>query len=220
MAHKFIEFALSQQVLRFGQFKLKSGRTSPYFFNAGLFRTGGALSKLGEFYADRIVASGVEFDCLFGPAYKGITLVAAVAIALHAKHGRDVPYAYNRKEVKDHGEGGLVVGELKGRVLVVDDVITAGTAIREAMEMIRSQGSEVVGVVVAMDREELFQEGSPISAIQQVRADFGISVLSIARMRDLISYLDEAYQGDDKSERLQQITAYRAEFGVADDTSI
>lgn len=216
LAHRFVEFAVSQQVLKFGQFTLKSGRVSPYFFNAGLFTTGEALSKLGECYADAIVASGIEFDCLFGPAYKGIPLAAAVAISLHQKHGRSVPYAYNRKEAKDHGEGGLIVGKLAERVLVVDDVITAGTAIREAIDVVATNaGSKVVGVVVAMDREERFQEGSGNSAIQQVQEDFGIAVKSVAQMRHLISYLQEHYKGDDRDALLDQITKYRMEYGAA-----
>jgi len=211
----FVKFALSQGVLKFGQFTLKSGRTSPYFFNAGLFHSGAALADLGAFYADAIIASGVEFDCLFGPAYKGIPLAAAVAIALHQRHGRSVPYAYNRKEAKDHGEGGLIVGKLAPKVLVVDDVITAGTAIRESMDIIRSQGGcSVVGVVVAMDREERMSEESELSAIQQVKRDFDIPVVSIARMSHLINYLQEFYEGGDKGVLLKQITDYRVRFGV------
>jgi len=211
----FVKFALAQSVLKFGQFTLKSGRTSPYFFNAGLFHSGAALTELGAFYADAIVASGIEFDCLFGPAYKGIPLAAAVAIALYQRHGRSVPYAYNRKEAKDHGEGGLIVGKLEPKVLVVDDVITAGTAIRESMDIIGSQdGCSVVGVVVAMDREERMSEDSELSAIQQVKRDFGIPVASVARMSNLISYLQECYEGGDKDVLLKQITDYRARFGV------
>eukprot|EP00933_Yihiella_yeosuensis_P037308 TRINITY_DN3120_c1_g1_i1.p1 TRINITY_DN3120_c1_g1~~TRINITY_DN3120_c1_g1_i1.p1 ORF type:complete len:226 (+),score=45.90 TRINITY_DN3120_c1_g1_i1:78-755(+) len=217
VAHGFVEFALSQEVLRFGSFTLKSGRTSPYFFNAGLFTTGEALAKLGEFYADAIVASGIEFDCLFGPAYKGIPLAASIAIALYTKHGRSVPTAYNRKESKDHGEGGLIVGKLLPRVLVVDDVITAGTAIRESMDLIKSQdGLKVVGVCVAMDREELFQEGCNLSAIQQVNKDFEIPVVSIAKMRDLIGFLKERYSGADKDQLVESIDKYREQFGVKD----
>eukprot|EP00747_Dinoflagellata_sp_TGD_P183015 gnl/TRDRNA2_/TRDRNA2_37649_c0_seq1.p1 gnl/TRDRNA2_/TRDRNA2_37649_c0~~gnl/TRDRNA2_/TRDRNA2_37649_c0_seq1.p1 ORF type:complete len:230 (+),score=52.58 gnl/TRDRNA2_/TRDRNA2_37649_c0_seq1:56-745(+) len=214
--HKFVEFALSQQVLKFGSFTLKSGRTSPYFFNAGLFHTGEALTKLGEFYADAIVASGIEFDCIFGPAYKGIPLAAAVAIAMYSKHGRNVPYAYNRKEAKDHGEGGVIVGKLSPRVLVVDDVITAGTAIRESMELIKGQeGCSIVGVVVAMDREEKCKDDCAESAIQQVQIDFGIPVVSIAKMSHLISYLEDCYKADDKEGLLTAIKAYREQYGVA-----
>jgi len=215
-AHGFVEFALSQQVLKFGQFSLKSGRVSPYFFNAGLFSSGEALARLGEFYADAIVAQGLEFDCIFGPAYKGIPLAAAVAIALFQKHGRSVPYAYNRKEAKDHGEGGVIVGELRPRVLVVDDVITAGTAIRESIELISSQaGCRIVSVVVAMDREEKVREGNNSSAIQEVQANFGIPVLSIARMSHLISFLEVKYQGEDRDRLVDQIRAYREDYGVS-----
>lgn len=215
IAHKFVDFALSQGVLKFGDFTLKSGRKSPYFFNAGLFTTGEALARLGEYYAAAIVASGVEFDCLFGPAYKGIPLAAAVAIALYLNHGRSVPYAYNRKEAKDHGEGGVVVGELLPRVLIVDDVISAGTAIRESLDLITKAEKQVVGVVVALDREEIFQEGLATSAVEQVRLDFGISVVSIARMSHLISFLDERYNNGDKSELLEKIRQYRKQYGVA-----
>jgi len=215
-AHVFVDFALAQQVLKFGQFSLKSGRVSPYFFNAGLFSSGEALARLGEFYADAIVAQGVEFDCIFGPAYKGIPLAASVAIALFQKHGRSVPYAYNRKEAKDHGEGGVIVGELRPRVLVVDDVITAGTAIRESIELIGSQpGCRIVSVVVAMDREEKVREDTDSSAIQEVQANFGIPVLSIARMSHLISFLEDKYQGEDRNSLVDQIRAYRVDYGVA-----
>mmetsp|Transcript_56309 Transcript_56309/g.132094 ORF Transcript_56309/g.132094 Transcript_56309/m.132094 type:complete len:221 (-) Transcript_56309:201-863(-) len=216
VAHGFVEFALSQEVLRFGTFTLKSGRTSPYFFNAGLFTTGEALARLGEFYADAIVASGVEFDCIFGPAYKGITLAAAIAIALYKNHGRSVPYAYNRKEAKDHGEGGVIVGKMAGRVLIVDDVITAGTAIRESMDLLAAQRElKVVGVVVAMDRQEKVKEDEDVSAIQQVERDFGIPVLSIAKMGDLISFIDKKYEKDDRETLLQNIKEYRDRYGVA-----
>lgn len=214
-AIEFVKFALSQNVLKFGQFTLKSGRTSPYFFNAGLFHSGEALAKLGAFYADAIVASGVEFDCLFGPAYKGIPLAAAVGIALYQRHGRSVNYAYNRKEAKDHGEGGLIVGKLEPRVLVVDDVITAGTAIRESMDIVKGQaGCSVVGVVVAMDREERITEDCELSAIQQVKRDYSIPVCSIARMSNLIGYLQDCYEGDDKETLLSRITEYRSRFGA------
>lgn len=214
-AQGFVQFALSQEVLRFGEFKLKSGRTSPYFFNAGLFTTGEALTKLGEFYADAIVASGVEFDCLFGPAYKGIPLAAAVAIALYKNHGRNVAYAYNRKEAKAHGEGGQIVGTLKPRVLIIDDVITAGTAIRESMDLLAAQKDvRAVGVVVAMDRQERVQEDVKVSAIQQVEKDYNIPVISIAKMEDLIVYIDQQYTQDDKAELLTRINDYRDRFGI------
>merc|ERR1719262_1005655 len=166
----FVRFALGNEVLRFGEFQLKSGRKSPYFFNAGLFHTGEALSRLGDFYADAIQESGVAFDGLFGPAYKGIPLASAIAISLYTKYGRSVPYAYNRKEAKDHGEGGVLVGEVKGRVLLVDDVITAGTAVRESMTLLEQHPDcKVAGICVAMDREERVQEGLEASAIQQVQ---------------------------------------------------
>ena len=214
-AQDFVTFALSQEVLRFGEFTLKSGRTSPYFFNAGLFTTGEALAKLGEFYADAIVASGVEFDCLFGPAYKGIPLAGAVAIALYKNHGRNVAYVYNRKEAKAHGEGGQIVGTLQPRVLIVDDVITAGTAIRESMDMLAAQKDvRAVGVVVAMDRQERVQEDVKISAIQQVEKDYKISVISIAKMEDLITYIDKQYAKDDRSALLTRIKDYRERFGI------
>mmetsp|Transcript_32228 Transcript_32228/g.39611 ORF Transcript_32228/g.39611 Transcript_32228/m.39611 type:complete len:222 (+) Transcript_32228:46-711(+) len=214
-AQGFVQFALSQEVLRFGEFTLKSGRTSPYFFNAGLFTTGEALAKLGEFYADAIVASGVEFDCLFGPAYKGIPLGAAVAIALYKNHGRSVGYAYNRKEAKAHGEGGQIVGKLQSRVLIVDDVITAGTAIRESMDLLAAQkGVQAVGVVVAMDRQERVQEDVKVSAIQQVEKDYKIPVISIAKMEDLITYIDQQYTKDDRNELLARIKDYRERFGI------
>lgn len=212
-AINFVGFALSQEVLKFGDFTLKSGRKSPYFFNCGLFSSGEALAKLGEFYADAIVASGVEFDCLFGPAYKGIPLGAAVAIALYQKHGRSVPYAYNRKEAKDHGEGGVIVGSLSPKVLIVDDVISAGTAIRQSMDIITSAGSQVVGVVVALDRQELFQEGLETSAVEQVQLDFGISVVSIAAMTHLIGFLEARYDKPDKEELLTKIREYRQQWG-------
>jgi len=209
----FVEFALSQEVLKFGDVTLKSGRLSPYFFNCGLFSSGEALAKIGEFYADAVVASGIEFDCLFGPAYKGIPFAAAVAIALYQKHGRSVAYAYNRKEAKDHGEGGVIVGTLGPRVLVIDDVISAGTAIRQSMDCIKAAGSKVVGVVVALDRQELFQEGLETSAVEQVQLDFGISVVSIATMTHLIGFLDERYDKPDKEELLGKIRSYRQQWG-------
>uniref|UniRef100_A0A7S2JBV1 orotate phosphoribosyltransferase n=1 Tax=Zooxanthella nutricula TaxID=1333877 RepID=A0A7S2JBV1_9DINO len=215
-AHNFVEFALSQQVLRFGEFTLKSGRLSPYFFNAGLFSSGEALARLGDFYAEAIVASGLQFDCIFGPAYKGIPLGACVAVSLYKNHNRSVPFAYNRKEAKDHGEGGVLVGELKGRVLIVDDVISAGTAIRESVDLVKKSGQDVkvVGVVVALDREELFHKDFKTSAVQQVRQDFGVEVVSIATMAHLITFLREQYGESDKQELLDKIVKYRKEYGV------
>lgn len=207
---------MEQQVLRLGEFTLKSGRVSPYFFNAGLFKTGSALAKLGECYANAIVDSGVEYDCLFGPAYKGIPLVAATAIALHEKHGRDVPYCFNRKEAKDHGEGGSLVGSMSGKVLVIDDVITAGTAIRESIDIIKGQeGAQLAGVIVAMDRQEKVDAVVDVSAIQQVEHDYGVPVLSIVKMTHLITFLEEYYKGDDQTILLNKITDYRTEYGIS-----
>lgn len=212
----FVEFALEQQVLRLGEFTLKSGRISPYFFNAGLFKTGAALAKLGECYANAIVESGVKYDCLFGPAYKGIPLVAATAIALYQKHGRDVPYCFNRKEAKDHGEGGSLVGSMTGKVLVIDDVITAGTAIRESIDIIEGQqGAQLAGVIVAMDRQEKVDAVADVSAIQQVEHDYGVPVLSIVKMTHLITFLEECYKGDDQAILLKKITEYRTEYGIS-----
>jgi orotate phosphoribosyltransferase len=205
----FIQLCLDLGVLRFGQFKLKSGRMSPYFFNAGLFHSGRALAELGGHYADAIVASKIEFDVLFGPAYKGIPLVATSAIGLAQKHGRDAPWAFNRKEAKDHGEGGTIVGApLQGRVLIVDDVITAGTAIREAVDIIRAQGATAVGVILSLDREERGQ--GTRSAVQEVEAEYGLPVASILKMRDLLTYLSAS----GNSEQLASLERYRAEFGV------
>jgi orotate phosphoribosyltransferase len=206
----FIEFALRVGVLRFGEFTLKSGRQSPYFFNAGLFNSGGALARLGRFYAQAIVDSGIAFDVLFGPAYKGIPLAAVTAAALYDHHGRDVAYAFNRKEAKDHGEGGVIVGHpLEGRVLIIDDVITAGTAIRESVDLIRALGAEPAGVVIALDREE--RGRTELSAVQEVRTQFGVPVAAIVRLRELVAYL--AGQADAVAQ-LGAIEAYRARYGV------
>jgi orotate phosphoribosyltransferase len=207
---EFIEFALSRQVLKFGSFTLKSGRTSPYFFNAGLFNTGGDLARLGRFYAAAVQESGIEFDVLFGPAYKGIPIATTTAVALFDQHQRDVPYCFNRKEAKTHGEGGSLVGSpLKGRILLVDDVITAGTAIRESMQIIQAQGAELAGVLIALDRQERGQ--GELSAIQEVERDFGTKVVSIIGLNDLINYL----QGKpDLVEHLEAVSAYRAQYGV------
>jgi orotate phosphoribosyltransferase len=208
---EFIEFALSRQVLKFGSFTLKSGRTSPYFFNAGLFNTGGDLAKLGRFYAAAIQDSGIAFDVLFGPAYKGIPIATTTAVALAEHHDRDVPYCFNRKEAKTHGEGGNLVGSaLQGRILLVDDVITAGTAIRESMQIIQAQGAELAGVLIALDRQERGQ--GELSAIQEVERDFGTRVISIIGLNDLINYL----QGKPElAEHLDAVTAYRAQYGVS-----
>ncbi len=208
---EFIEFALSRQVLKFGSFTLKSGRTSPYFFNAGLFNTGGDLAKLGRFYAAAIQDSGIAFDVLFGPAYKGIPIATTTAVALAEHHDRDVPYCFNRKEAKTHGEGGNLVGSaLQGRILLVDDVITAGTAIRESMQIIQAQGAELAGVLIALDRQERGQ--GELSAIQEVERDFGTRVISIIGLNDLINYL----QGKPElAEHLDAVTDYRAQYGVS-----
>jgi orotate phosphoribosyltransferase len=206
----FLEFAIDQDVLRFGEFTLKSGRVSPYFFNAGLFNTGGALARLGRYYAQAIVDSGIEFDVLFGPAYKGIPLAAATAVALYDHHGMDVPYSFNRKEAKEHGEGGNIVGAaLEGRILVIDDVITAGTAIRESVEIINANNAELCGVVISLNRQE--RGKGEISAIQEVEQNYGIQVASIVALEDLVTYLGEQ-SGQD--EALKAIEAYRAEYGV------
>jgi orotate phosphoribosyltransferase len=205
----FISLCLELGVLRFGEFKLKSGRLSPYFFNAGLFNTGRALAQLGRAYARAIHESSLSFDVLFGPAYKGIPLVAATAIALADQHGRDVPWSFNRKEAKDHGEGGIIVGApLRGRVLIVDDVITAGTAIREALEIIRAAGAQPAGVVLALDRQERGQ-GS-LSAVQEVEQTFGLPVTSILKLADLVSFLEKT--GD--AVQLDAVERYRARYAV------
>lgn len=207
---EFLRFAIDQGVLRFGEFELKSGRKSPYFFNAGLFRTGKALAELGRFYAQAIVDSGIEFDVLFGPAYKGIPLATTTAVALYNEHGIDIPYCFNRKEKKDHGEGGTLVGaELSGKVLVIDDVITAGTAIRESVEIIQANNAEMVGVVIALNRQE--RGKGELSAIQEVEQNYGIQVASIASLENLIDYV--RVQGGLEAE-LASMEAYRAEYGV------
>ena len=205
----FIDFALDTGVLKFGEFTLKSGRVSPYFFNAGLFNTGSALARLGRFYAQAIVDSGIEFDVLYGPAYKGIPLAAVTAAALYDQHGRDVPYAFNRKEAKAHGEGGSIVGHaLEGKILIIDDVITAGTAIRESMDIIAAEGAAPAGVVIALDRQEKGKGDK--SAIQEVEADYGIPVAAITKLEQLVDYLEGA--GDDQ--HLDAIRAYRAQYGI------
>lgn len=187
---QFIEFALSKQVLKFGEFTLKSGRKSPYFFNAGLFNTGRDLALLGRFYAEALVDSGIEFDLLFGPAYKGIPIATTTAVALAEHHDLDLPYCFNRKEAKDHGEGGNLVGSaLQGRVMLVDDVITAGTAIRESMEIIQANGATLAGVLISLDRQE--RGRGEISAIQEVERDYNCKVISIITLKDLIAYLEE-----------------------------
>ncbi|EGR2796222.1 orotate phosphoribosyltransferase [Vibrio navarrensis] len=207
---EFIEFALEKQVLKFGEFTLKSGRKSPYFFNAGLFNTGRDLARLGRFYAAALADSGIEFDVLFGPAYKGIPIATTTAVALADHHDIDTPYCFNRKEAKDHGEGGNLVGSaLEGRIMLVDDVITAGTAIRESMEIIQANGADLAGVLVAIDRQE--KGKGELSAIQEVERDFGCAVISIVSLSDLITYLEEK---GDATEHLAAVKAYREQFGV------
>jgi orotate phosphoribosyltransferase len=210
----FVELALARNALRFGRFTLKSGRESPYFFNAGLFDDGEALARLGRCYAAALVASGVECDMLFGPAYKGIPLVAATAAALAEHHGRNLPWAFNRKEAKDHGEGGTVVGRaLRGRVVIVDDVITAGTAIRESVELIRRAGAEPVAVLLALDRQERGQ--GERSAVQEVEADFGLRCVSLLTLADLIDIMAQPNAGAAlPTEQLDALRAYRAQYGV------
>ncbi len=207
---RFIELAIKYQVLRFGEFTLKSGRISPYFFNAGLFNSGYALAELGSCYAQSIIDNKLVYDVLFGPAYKGIPLVSAIVYALSANHGIDKPYAFNRKEAKDHGEGGLIVGaELNGKVLIVDDVITAGTAIREAVDIIQAEGATTSAVLIALDRQE--KGKSELSAIQEVQRDYGIDVFSIITLADLIEYL----AGDSLfSQHLEAMQGYRREYGI------
>jgi orotate phosphoribosyltransferase len=206
----FIAFCLEQGVLKFGRFVTKSGRTTPYFFNAGLFSTGSSLERLAQFYAKAILASGIQFDMLFGPAYKGIVLAAGAAVAL-AREGRDVPFAYNRKESKDHGEGGKLVGApLSGRVLIVDDVLTAGTAVGESLDVISSQGATPAGVVISLDRME--RGAGNLSAIQEIEKRHGIPVVSIATLDDLLGFLgDKAEFRND----LEAIREYRQRYGVA-----
>lgn len=206
----FIEFALSRNVLKFGEFTLKSGRKSPYFFNAGLFNTGADLARLGEFYAAAIQASAVDFDVVFGPAYKGIPIGTSVSVALFNRYGIDKPVCFNRKEVKDHGEGGNLIGSpLQGKILLVDDVITAGTAIRESMELISANQAELAAVLIALNRKER-GKGEP-SAIQEVERDYQCQVLSIIDLDDLMQFIE---QDPRYSSHLPEIRAYRAEFGV------
>ncbi len=211
----FIDLALKREALRFGKFTLKSGRESPYFFNAGLFSDGEAAHLLGRCYADSIVASGVGFDMLFGPAYKGIPLVTATAVALAAHHHRNVPYAFNRKEAKDHGEGGRIVGApLKGRVLIVDDVITAGTAVRESLQIIRAAGAGVAAVALALDRQE--RGTGELTAVQEVEQREGVRCVSIVTLADLIEALSRGADGRARisADQLTALKAYRERYGV------
>ncbi len=207
---EFIEFALAQNVLRFGEFKTKAGRLSPYFFNAGLFNDGAALDRLSQFYARAILESGIAIDMLYGPAYKGIPLVSVTALAL-ARAGRNLPFAFNRKEVKDHGEGGNIIGTpLAGRVLIIDDVISAGTSVRESVDIIRAAGATPCGVVIALDRME--RGTGSLSAVQEVAQDYGIPVVAVATLDDLMAFLQQrpefaAYEA--------AVARYRQEYGVA-----
>ena len=206
----FLDFALNVGVLKFGEFTLKSGRISPYFFNAGLFNTGASLARLGRFYAQAIVDSGIQFDVLYGPAYKGIPLAAVTAAALYDQHNIDIPYAFNRKEAKDHGEGGSIVGHpLQGKIMIIDDVITAGTAIRESMDIIQAEGATPAGVVIALDRQE--KGKGERSAIQEVESDYGMPVAAIVRLEHLIAYLAEK---PDAKASLEMIEKYRSTYGI------
>jgi orotate phosphoribosyltransferase len=207
---EFLDFAIRIGVLRFGEFTLKSGRHSPYFFNSGLFNTGASLARLGRYYAAAVVASGMDFDMIYGPAYKGIPLASALAIALADHHDRDLPYAFNRKEAKDHGEGGSIVGAaLQGRVLIIDDVISAGTSVRESVDIIQAAGATPAGVVIALDRQE--RGKGELSAIQEVERDYGLKVASIVQLNNLVEYLGEH---DEQAAALAAIRAYREQYGV------
>lgn len=207
---EFIEFAISRNVLCFGEFTLKSGRVSPYFFNAGLFNTSQALAQLGSSYAAALQQNAIAYDLLFGPAYKGIPLVSATAIALAREHGRDVPYAFNRKEAKSHGEGGSLVGApVKGRVMIVDDVITAGTAVREVIQIIEAAGGSLAGVIVALDRQERGQGDK--SAIQEIQEQYQVPVISIINLEQILAYLANH---PTLSEYAEKIEAYRARYGI------
>lgn len=207
---QFIEFAINKQVLKFGEFTLKSGRTSPYFFNAGLFNTGRDLALLGRFYAQALVDSGIDFDLVFGPAYKGIPIATTTAVALADHHDRDVPYCFNRKEAKDHGEGGTLVGSpLQGRIMLVDDVITAGTAIRESMEVISANNATLAGVLISLDRQE--RGRGQESAIQEVERDYGCKVISIITLKDLVTWLEEK---PEMADRLIAVQTYRKDYGI------
>ena len=206
----FLEFAIQNNVLKFGEFTLKSGRKSPYFFNFGLFQTGSSLAKLGDYYAQSIVDSNVEFDMVFGPAYKGIPLVAVITAALYEKHGKDYPYAYNRKEAKDHGEGGSIVGApLEGKVLIVDDLISAGTAIREAADIVEGNGASLAGVALSIDRQEKGLGNK--SAAQEVEEQYGIPVLHVIGLDNVIQYLKATVNDDELLKRIQN---YRNKYGI------
>jgi orotate phosphoribosyltransferase len=207
---EFIEFAIEKQVLKFGEFTLKSGRISPYFFNAGLFNSGRDLARLGRFYAAALQDSGIEYDLLFGPAYKGIPIATTTAVALSNDYDLDVPYCFNRKEAKSHGEGGSLVGsELVGKIMLVDDVITAGTAIRESMDIINQHNAQLAGVLIALDRQE--KGKAELSAIQEVERDYGAKVISIVQLTDVVSYLETL---PEMQEHLKSVQAYRTQYGI------
>lgn len=207
---EFIHFALERGVLRFGEFTLKSGRVSPYFFNAGLFDSGLALAKLGRFYAQALMDSGLSYDVIFGPAYKGIPLAATTAVALAEHHQRDIPWCFNRKEAKAHGEGGTLVGApLAGNIVIVDDVITAGTAIREVMQIIKAQGAQAAGVLIALDRQE--RGSGALSAIQEVERDFNMPVISIVSLEQVLQFLAES---PELKQYLPAVERYRADYGI------
>ena len=206
----FIKFAISKGVLKFGEFTLKSGRISPYFFNSGLFDTGGSLAKLGRFYASALVDNKIDFDMLFGPAYKGIPLAATCSIALADEHNRDLPYSFNRKEAKDHGEGGTIVGSaLQGKVLIIDDVISAGTSVRESIELINQVNATPAGVVIALDRQELGK--GDVSAIAEIEKNYNIPVISIIKLEHLISFLKD---DSDMAQYYDKVQAYRERYGA------
>lgn len=207
---EFIEFALEKEVLKFGEFTLKSGRISPYFFNAGLFNTGRDLARLGRFYASALIDSGIDYDLLFGPAYKGIPIATTTAVALSDSHDVDIPYCFNRKEAKTHGEGGNLVGsDLQGKVMLVDDVITAGTAIRESMDIIQAHNAQLAGVLIALDRQE--KGKAELSAIQEVERDYNATVISIVQLSDLITYLEDK---PEMQEHLESVKVYREQYGI------
>jgi orotate phosphoribosyltransferase len=209
---EFIDLCVELGVLRFGSFTLKSGRESPYFFNAGLFNTGAAIAAVGRAYAAAVAASGLKFDMLFGPAYKGIPLVTITAAALAERHARNIPFAFNRKEAKDHGEGGMIVGSpLQGRVLIIDDVITAGTAIRESIDIIRGAGATAAGVLLALDRQER-ASGGDFSAVQEVRSQYQIPVISVVNLADLMHHVSKMGEAGD----LSNMKLYRERYGLAD----
>lgn len=218
LRQEFIEFSVKTGVLRFGEFVTKAGRTSPYFFNAGLFNQGATLAKLAEFYAQTLLDSGVQFDMLFGPAYKGITLASATAVALSNK-GHDVPFAFNRKEAKNHGEGGSMIGaKLQGRVVIIDDVISAGTSVRESVDMIRAAGATPCAVLIALDRMErsgVDGQLSALSAVQEVSATYGMPVISIGNLTDLLKYISNADKNSEQAQYRDAVAAYRERYGVA-----